>query len=185
MNIVFHGPQITNVKYISLESISSTRTKSRRSLYCPTVKMLPSYPRPPPFTWPLVVPRTLLPVYPSQPSSLPALPSLPRQPSFGADYTLTTHLFPAAHLRTTQHIPIPAPPPETYNKAERQAFFARTRQHLRDVRVSTEPQGAPEVLWNCVNRYVRKDLGNRGSKGLTLFFAHANGFPKEVSSGVL
>jgi hypothetical protein len=147
--------------------------------------MLPSYPRPPPFTWPRIVPRTLLPVYPSEPLSFPALPSSTRGLSFDAPYTLTTHLFPAAHLRTTQHVPIPTPPPETYTKAERQAFFDKTRQQLRDMRASTDPQSVPEILWNCVNRYVRKDLGSRRSKGLTLFLAHANGFPKEVSNKVL
>ncbi|KAF9467147.1 Alpha/Beta hydrolase protein [Collybia nuda] len=140
-----------------------------------------SYPRPPPFTWPHVEPRTLLPIQPSEPLSFPALPSSqPRRTSFDTHYTLTTHLFPAAHLRTTQHVPVPAPPPETYTKTERQAFFDKTRQQLRDLRVSTKPQAIPETLWNCINRYVRKDLCKQSSTGLTLFFAHANGFPKEI-----
>ena len=38
--------------------------------------------------------------------------------------------------------------------------------------------GYERVLWNCVNRYYRVE--GKG-EGLTLFFAHANGFPKEVS----
>ncbi|RXW19272.1 hypothetical protein EST38_g6587 [Candolleomyces aberdarensis] len=40
--------------------------------------------------------------------------------------------------------------------------------------------GHPKVLWNCINRYVRKDLSPSNRTGLTLFVAHANGFPKEI-----
>jgi hypothetical protein len=50
-------------------------------------------------------------------------------------------------------------------------------KELRDLRVTMDPQGVPQVLWNCVNRYVRRETSPRG---LTLFFVHANGFPKEV-----
>ena len=46
---------------------------------------------------------------------------------------------------------------------------------------SAVTDGHPLVLWNCVNRYVKKDLDSSKKTGLTLFFAHANGFPKEVS----
>ena len=41
--------------------------------------------------------------------------------------------------------------------------------------------GYPLVLWNCVNRYVKQGLNVSNKTGVTLFFAHANGFPKEVS----
>lgn len=40
--------------------------------------------------------------------------------------------------------------------------------------------GYPKVLWNCVNRYARNGLTSKNRTGLTLFFAHANGFPKEI-----
>ena len=46
---------------------------------------------------------------------------------------------------------------------------------------SAVTDGYPLVLWNCVNRYVKKDLDLSNKTGVTLFFAHANGFPKEVS----
>jgi hypothetical protein len=37
------------------------------------------------------------------------------------------------------------------------------------------------VLWNCLNRYVRKGVDSGADrKGLTLFCAHANGMHKEV-----
>ncbi|KIN97917.1 hypothetical protein M404DRAFT_867768 [Pisolithus tinctorius Marx 270] len=35
-------------------------------------------------------------------------------------------------------------------------------------------------LWNCVNRYVRTCRRGTVNTGLTLFLAHANGFPKEI-----
>ena len=46
--------------------------------------------------------------------------------------------------------------------------------------------GYKRVLWNCVNRYYRIDSGRRRThgRGLTLFIAHANGFPKEVCKHV-
>ena len=148
--------------------------------------MLRSYPKPPPFTWFPITTRSLLPIFPPcEPLVRPPLPSPPRQPAFDAPYTLTTHIFPAAHLRTTAHVPVPSPPPENANKAERLEFFMRTMQELRDLRVTMEPQGVPQVLWNCANRYVRTDLDRRTStKGVTLFFAHPNGFPKEVCNTV-
>jgi hypothetical protein len=38
------------------------------------------------------------------------------------------------------------------------------------------------LLWNCVNRYVKKDKEDKvRTKGITLFLVHATGFPKEVS----
>ena len=54
--------------------------------------------------------------------------------------------------------------------------------HLNDLRASKVTDGYPRVLWNCVNRYVKSDLesGKSRKAGITLFFAHANGFPKEV-----
>jgi hypothetical protein len=145
--------------------------------------MLLSYPRPPPFTWLPVPTRSILPIYPpSEPLTRPALPSLPRQPDSNAPYTVTTHLFPAAHLRTTAHVPVPSPPPENPTKAERLEYAKNTMKQLRDLRITLEPQGVPQVLWNCANRYLRSDLNGRKTKGVTLFFAHANGFPKEVWS---
>ncbi|KAF8240976.1 alpha/beta-hydrolase [Tricholoma matsutake] len=145
--------------------------------------MLQSYPKPLAFTWLPITTRSLLPIYPPpEPLNRPALPSPPRQPAFDAPYKLTTHLFPAACLRTPAHVPVPMPPPENATKAERLQFRKKTVKELRDLRVTLDPQGVPQVLWNCANRYVRTDLTDRRTsiKGLTLFFAHANGFPKEI-----
>ena len=52
---------------------------------------------------------------------------------------------------------------------------------------SLPPNDRP--LWNCVNRYVRKGLGSSSAgarqKGVTLFLAHPNGFPKEVGCALV
>lgn len=118
-----------------------------------------------------------------EPSSYPALPSPLRQPSFADLYTLTTHIIPAAYPRITADI---APPERISDsitdKAERQKIVAQKTSELL-ARKQQQPavnagKGSEKLLWNCVNRYVKKDLNS--PKGLTLFFAHANGFPKEV-----
>ncbi|RDB23617.1 Peroxisomal membrane protein LPX1 [Hypsizygus marmoreus] len=147
---------------------------------------LPSYSQPPPYTWPTVPTRTLLPVFPPpEPLTKPPLPSPPRKPAFDAPYTLSTHLFPAAYLRTTELVPVPPPPPDSATRAERQAIARKTMQELKDLRGSTVPRGTKQVLWNCANRYVRNGLDGANANGLTLFFAHANGFPKEIWEPVL
>ncbi|KAF8632402.1 hypothetical protein AX17_004843 [Amanita inopinata Kibby_2008] len=156
-----------------------------------------SWPRPPPFTWPSIPTRTPLPVYPPPPSrltQLPPLPSPPRHPSLHSSFKLSTHLVPAAYLRTTRYVPPPKLPPVGVTKAERMERLRGVVEELKSVRGSTVTEGYERVLWNCVNRYYRVDpegregegkgkgrgLGGEGQGGLTLFFAHANGFPKEI-----
>ncbi|KAG6860707.1 hypothetical protein C0995_008292 [Termitomyces sp. Mi166 len=139
-----------------------------------------SWSQPPPFTWGPITPRQLLAVFPPpEPLSLPPLPSPARKPIFDAPYTLSTHIFPAAHLRTTEYVQPPPPPPST-TKAERQAYANTVLQKLKDLRGSLDPRGTKQVLWNCANRYVRVGLDEKRANGVTLFFAHANGFPKEI-----
>jgi hypothetical protein len=76
---------------------------------------------------------------------------------------------------------VPQRPPQNASKEERLEFSKGTIKELRDLRVTMDPQGVPRVLWNCVNRYVgREGLMKTSTKGVTLFFVHANGFPKEV-----
>ena len=144
-----------------------------------------SYPQPPPFTWKKQHVRNTLPIYPPTREtfeSIPALPSPPRKPAFDAPFTLTTHIFPAAYLRTTRLIPLPKLPAAGATKEERSQVLAESALQLLDWNNDiTKSDGYPLVLWNCVNRYVKKDLDLSNKTGLTLFFAHANGFPKEVS----
>lgn len=52
---------------------------------------------------------------------------------------------------------------------------------IRDTedKASGKEEGYPKRLWICLNRYARNESAG-SKKGLTLFFAHANGFNKEV-----
>ena len=146
-----------------------------------------SYPQPPPFTWKKYHVRDTLPIYPPTPGTFdtmpPVLPSPPRKPAFDAPFTLTTHLFPATYLRTTKPIPLPKLPAAGATKEERRRIMSESTLQLLDWGNDTTAttDGHPLVLWNCVNRYVKKDLDLSNKTGVTLFFAHANGFPKEVS----
>ena len=145
-----------------------------------------SCPQPPPFTWNKYHVRDTLPIYPPPLGtfdSMPVLPSPPRKPAFDAPFTLTTHLFPATYLRTTRPIPLPKLPAAGATREERSRVLAESTLQLLDWSNDTDAvtDGYPLVLWNCVNRYARKDLDLSNKTGLTLFFAHANGFPKEVS----
>ncbi len=137
-----------------------------------------------------IQPRCLRPVsIPPTPSNLPALPSLPRPSLLQPFYTLTTHFVPAAYPRSTPNVPKPSLPvfspdkekwKESVNTTAKEIFHARERQWNGGL----NKEGSEITLWNCVNRYARKpteDSGGRAGEGLTLFFAHANGFPKEVS----
>ncbi|KAF4612863.1 hypothetical protein D9613_011151 [Agrocybe pediades] len=140
-----------------------------------------AYDKPPPFTWDKVQVREPLPVYPPPgPLVYPELPSRPRKPAFEALFTLSTHIFPACHLRTTRPVPVPTPPPANASKEERRRILAETRAQLDAYRTTKVTDGYPRLLWNCVNRYVKNDLNEKNRTGVTLFFAHANGFPKEI-----
>ncbi|KAH0578424.1 hypothetical protein H2248_003572 [Termitomyces sp. 'cryptogamus'] len=143
--------------------------------------------QPPPLTCAPVTPRQPLPIFPPPESlSLPPLPSPARNPIFDAPYTLSTHIFPAAYLRSTQYVQAPSPSPASATKAERQTYANAVQRKLKDLRESLSPAlGTKQVLWNCANRYVRVGLDERRASGVTLFFAHANGFPKEIWEPVL
>ncbi|KAM6489266.1 Alpha/Beta hydrolase fold [Amanita muscaria] len=133
--------------------------------------------------------RTPLPIYPPPEDALtyPPLPSPQRQPLVHPSFRLSTHLVPAAYLRTTRYV---SPPPASFlpnwrmAKEEKLKKANETRGWLQQVKGSDAvgKKGYERVLWICVNRYYRLDLDKqRGNgKGLTLFFAHANGFPKEI-----
>ncbi|KAJ3506250.1 hypothetical protein NLJ89_g6975 [Agrocybe chaxingu] len=114
--------------------------------------------------------------------SLPALPSPPRKPVFDAPDTLSTHILPAAYLRTTRLVPEPPSPPPNASKEERKRILAEAQRQLTALRTSKVTEGYPSLLWNCVNRYVKNGLNESNRTGITLFFAHANGFPKEFGN---
>ncbi|KAJ7510100.1 hypothetical protein B0H11DRAFT_1701978 [Mycena galericulata] len=124
----------------------------------------------------------LLPVYPPPVDALPnPLPSLPPPSPFpNPRFVVSTHLVPASHLRCTPPAPPPPPPaPDTASKEERRV---RNAERIAWVEArSGDPHGRYErVLWSAVNRYVRRDIADEQGTGITLFLAHANGFPKET-----
>ncbi|EAU84154.1 hypothetical protein CC1G_08695 [Coprinopsis cinerea okayama7 len=141
----------------------------------------PSYPQVPVQPWEPVDIRPLLPIYPPpEPLEYPDLPTPQRKPNLGAPFELTTHIIPACYLRTGRFEPVPPPPPEGISKEERSRHIQRMKEELRFERGPLRTDGYPKVLWNCINRYSRKGLNPEQETGLTLFFAHANGFPKEI-----
>jgi hypothetical protein len=138
-----------------------------------------------PIAWQSLKTRSLLPLrHPPQPLLFPQLPSPLRARKFTEQYDLSTHIIPAAYPRTAPYLPPPPGPPAEASKAERQDLAARngaTLVEMEDWYVDgAYGIGNPVVMWNCMNRFVRKDIGDRGPVGLTLFCAHGNGFPKEV-----
>ncbi|PPQ75295.1 hypothetical protein CVT24_007518 [Panaeolus cyanescens] len=140
-----------------------------------------AYAQPPPFTWDPVEVRKCLPVYPPpEPLDYPSLPSPPRKASFSSPFTLSTHIFPASYLRTTRQAPIPELPHHTLPKEQKRKRILEIRKELDDLRTSKVTDGYPLVLWNVVNRYLRNGLDESNKTGVTLFLAHANGFPKEI-----
>ncbi|OCH94591.1 alpha/beta-hydrolase [Obba rivulosa] len=151
--------------------------------------MASSYPQPPnaPQATPTCHPRPLVPLDapPPLPDPLPALPSPPRTSLLDASYALTTHLVPAAAPRSTPDVPLPPLPQWTPDRARRAADVRQTAEALLDVRQKQWRGELPgersrTLLWVCLNRYVRRGLRDGGGKGITLFVAHANGFPKEI-----
>lgn len=154
----------------------------------------PTYPQPPrPVELQPLQPRPLEPLLAPrpQPSHLPQLPCPQRRadPSIAKHYDLTTHLVPAAYPRLTPDVPEPAPPAWSADKAQFQASVQRSLDEILGARLkqwagSLPGEGCRTLLWNCVDRYVRRDGSRGGVVGrppVTLLFAHANGFPKEVS----
>jgi hypothetical protein len=138
-----------------------------------------SYPLVKPAPFRAITPRPTIPVYPPpEPLQYPDLPSRPRPASLLPQFTLSTHIIPAAHLRTVPYEPLPPPLSPMLPKPERMASYEKLCLRLRRNLGNPAPSsGEPRVLWNCLNRFVRH--GATGS-GLTLFLAHANGFHKEV-----
>lgn len=147
------------------------------------------------------VPVQSLPLLPTTkpplPDQLPPLPSRPRRPHPSIDslYELTTHLVPAAYPRFTPFVPQAQQPQwsldrETWkanvDKATEEVMQWKYAQHAGTIQGGLEGQGSTKLLWNSVNRYTRRgprDGSSSTGLPLTLFFSHANGFPKEVHMG--
>lgn len=153
---------------------------------------LPSYLKPA-STVPLepVKPRPLPPLeVPSLPEHLPLplSPPEPVDPILSKYYDVSTHLVPAAYPRLTPYIPPPTAPRFSADKDEFKASVESTLNEILGWKLKQwngeldglEPDRA--LFWNCIKRFVKKDASKTAARPLTLFFAHANGFPKEVSN---
>ena len=126
-------------------------------------------------------------------SKLPELPTPQREGlklidwSRGYEYTLTTHIVPAAWPRSTPDVGYPAGcgPSGLQDRGS----FSRVREEMVEVgkrylRGELPGRRDERVYWVCVNRYVRNRLDEaeqKGRKRLTLWLAHGVGFGKEVS----
>ncbi|KIJ63614.1 hypothetical protein HYDPIDRAFT_168423 [Hydnomerulius pinastri MD-312] len=155
----------------------------------PRTTTIPYTPSP---EWESVNPRPLLPIHPHPNLSTlktSPLPSPPRPTTFystsNATYLLSTHLIPGAYPRLVPDIPRPEIPQYTPggSPGERQRMMADLARSVieRQASFTGGKLGVglgEKALWNCVNRYVR--TGGAGGGGVTLFLAHANGFPKEI-----
>ncbi|KAH6910751.1 Alpha/beta hydrolase family-domain-containing protein [Coprinopsis sp. MPI-PUGE-AT-0042] len=140
-----------------------------------------SYPQVSQTPWEPVDVRPLPPIYPPpEPLEFPDLPTPQRTPIFSAPFDLTTHIIPACYLRRGRFAPVLPPPPRNASKEERAKILSSFFKEIRFGRGPMKTEGYPKVLWNVLNRYVRKGLKADNSTGLTLFFAHANGFNKEI-----
>ena len=131
-------------------------------------------------------PRPLDPILePPEPSELPSLPSPQRPSALGSKWKLSTHLVPAAHLRSTPDIDV-APPVFSPDKAEWKRRVEDKVNEITGLKVKQargEFDGLPKSqkpLWCVVDRYRRADRKYGNHQGVTLFLAHANGFNKEV-----
>ncbi|KZP03357.1 hypothetical protein FIBSPDRAFT_923550 [Athelia psychrophila] len=126
-----------------------------------------------------VNPRILFPISPHPKNSTsqsqpPALPSPPRPPTFNDQYALSTHIVPAAYPRVAADAPLPQSMPAGLGKEERKRFLAEQTDTLVRAHEGFAELGTScgtGVLWIC---------WGRRREGLTLFFAHGNGFPKEI-----
>ncbi|KAG1752171.1 Alpha/beta hydrolase family-domain-containing protein [Suillus lakei] len=150
-----------------------------------TAKMASTYPFEPTPPWTTVNPRPFLPFrtrYGSKELGAPPLPS-PRNEPFDDNYVVSTHLVPAGCPRLTPDIPLPVVPKFSTDASERMRDIQQLVDEIierqeRFVQGELGGERSEKLLWNCVNRYVKRVQDGR--KGLTLFLAHANGFPKEI-----
>ena len=136
----------------------------------------------------LHTPRELLPLdTTSDFGPPPALPSPPR--TFpDASWVLSTHLVPCALPRTVPDVPPIALPAWSEGKERRKEAAREVVDRMVVTRMKQWGgellgEGSRKPLWVCLNRYRRTDLSESETEGVTLFFVHANGFPKEVRRG--
>ena len=129
-----------------------------------------------------VHPRRLTPLEPPPTycNDYPKIPST-RDPSFTQDYTVSTHLFPAAFPRCPADVW--TQPPKVETKEETKARVQRTVELLSSLKEAQEQDRDTrppmrKVFWTVANRYVHKSRPR--NPGLTLVLLHGIGAHKEV-----
>ncbi|KAG1859224.1 Alpha/beta hydrolase family-domain-containing protein [Suillus subluteus] len=147
--------------------------------------MTSSYPYTPTTFRTTVKPRPWVPFKPHEGHvEVPPLPFKPRSDDLLGTYNISTHIIPAANPRVTPNIPVPEPPPRSSKRTERDIKNLGLELMEQQARLSEEGYSGvtdERLLWNCVNRYVKKDKEAKvRTKGITLFLVHATGFPKEI-----
>ena len=135
----------------------------------------------------------------------PALPIPQRDGMIKDQFTLSTHILPAAFPRSSPDMPYPegcdadglvVPEvdggPAAAKRARRETGI-KVKNALYDISkkhwLGELPGHSEKPLWACVNRFVRKvpvsKEQERGRKRVTLLLTHGNGFGKEVCVLVL
>ncbi|KIY70257.1 alpha/beta-hydrolase [Cylindrobasidium torrendii FP15055 ss-10] len=117
---------------------------------------------------------------PPIPATLPNIST--RTPTWlPAGWHHSTHIAPAAYPRISPVQDIPTVKFDgALDRESRQKILVDAQgklMALREAELKKWPTTRDEVLWICMNRYVRRQ---RGGQGVTLFLAHANGFNKEI-----
>ncbi|KAG2347253.1 hypothetical protein BDR05DRAFT_958745 [Suillus weaverae] len=152
--------------------------------------MTSSYPYTPTILRTSVKPRPWVPFKPHEGHvEVPPPPFKPRSDDLLGIYNISTHIIPAARPRVTPDIPVPELPPRSSKRAEgdiKKLGLEFMEQQARQGEDGYSGVTNERVLWNCVNRYVRKDKEAKvGTKGITLFLVQATGFPKEICETTL
>ncbi|KAG0703530.1 hypothetical protein DFH29DRAFT_915901 [Suillus ampliporus] len=129
-----------------------------------------------------VKPRPWVPFKPHEGHiEVPPLPFKPRTDNLLGMYNISTHIIPAANPRVTPDIPVPEPPPHSLKRTK--GDLKKLGLEFLEQQALQEKDGVTneKLLWNCVNRYAKKDQeANVRTKRITLFLVHAAGLPKET-----
>ncbi|KAG1769848.1 Alpha/beta hydrolase family-domain-containing protein [Suillus occidentalis] len=151
--------------------------------------MASSYPYTPTTLWTTVKPRPWVPFKPHEGHvKVPPLPFKPRSDDLLGIYNISTHVIPAANPRVTPKIPVPEPPRSLKRTA---SDIKNLGLELMEQQVLYGEDGFSGItdermLWNCVNRYVKKDSeGQSQDEGDHLVPCARNGFSEGTVCGVI
>ena len=123
--------------------------------------MTSSFPYTPTTLRTTVSPRRWVPLKPHEGHvEVPLMPFKPRTDNLLDIYNIGTHIIPAANPRVSPDIPIPERPRHSSKRTKRD--IKKLGLELMEQQVRQGENGHcgvtnEKLLWNCVNRYVRKD----------------------------